>query len=145
MTLAEGTIVRVHYRGTLDDGTEFDSSAGREPLEFTLGTGQVIEGFEDAVVDLAVGDKTSVEITPADAYGDRVDEAVQRVPIDAFADDQPPVGAMVQVQAPDGQIMVATVTEMDDESVELDFNHPLAGKTLTFEIELVEVVEVVEG
>lgn len=141
MTLPEGTTVRVHYRGTLDDGTEFDSSAGRDPLEFTLGTGQVIEGFEDAVVDLTVGDKTSVEITPANAYGDRVDEAVQRVPIDAFADDQPPVGAMVQVQAPDGQVMVATVTEMDDESVELDFNHPLAGKTLTFEIELVEIVE----
>ncbi|MFA5844211.1 MAG: peptidylprolyl isomerase [Coriobacteriia bacterium] len=137
---SNGQTVRVHYRGTLDDGSEFDSSAGRDPLQFTLGSGQIIPGFEHAVSGLAIGDTTSVRLSPEDAYGERVEEAVQIAPLEAFAGD-PYVGAVVRLVAEDGQELAATITAVGDESVTLDFNHPLAGQTLTFEIELVEVVE----
>ncbi len=143
MAQSEGTTVRVHYRGTLDDGSEFDSSAGRDPLEFTVGSGQVIPGFDAAVVSLDVGEKTEVRIEPADAYGDRVDEAVQRIPRDAFP-EIPPVGVMIQLETPDGKTLAATVAAVEDDVVELDFNHPLAGQALTFEIELVDVIEATE-
>lgn len=139
MSHPDGTTVRVHYRGTLDDGSEFDSSAGRDPLEFTIGAGQVIPGFEQAVADLEVGGKTQVRIEPADAYGERVADAVQRIPLDAFP-EEPPVDVMVQLQAPDGRTLVATVTDVTDDTVGLDFNHPLAGEALTFDLELVDVV-----
>lgn len=135
----EGTTVRVHYRGTLEDGTEFDSSADREPLEFTVGENQVIQGFESTVADLAVGEKAAVTLAPEDAYGPYHDEAVQVVPFTAFAQD-PFEGAMVQLLGPNGEQLAATVTKIDGDDITLDFNHPLAGKALTFEIELVEVV-----
>lgn len=131
---ADGDLVAVHYRGTLDDGTEFDSSAGREPLEFELGSGQVIAGFDDAVRGLAVGESVTVRIPPADAYGPRSDDAVIPVPI-----DQAPEGleAGDQVQLATGA--VATVLEVTEESVVIDANHPLAGEALTFEIEVVSI------
>ncbi|MDZ4179697.1 MAG: FKBP-type peptidyl-prolyl cis-trans isomerase, partial [Coriobacteriia bacterium] len=84
MSVQEGMTVRVHYRGTLEDGTEFDSSEGRDPLEFTVGAGQVIEGFERAVCDLEVGDSVTITLQPDDAYGPRHDEAVQEIPVTAF-------------------------------------------------------------
>lgn len=140
MAHSEGTTVRVHYRGTLDDGSEFDSSTGRDPLEFTVGSGQVIPGFDEAVSGLDVGEETKVRIESENAYGERLDEAVQRVPLDAFA-ELPPAGVMIQLQTPDGRTLAATVTSVEEDSVELDFNHPLAGQALTFEIELVEIVE----
>jgi len=139
MAHPDGTTVRVHYRGTLDDGTEFDSSAGRDPLEFTIGSGQVIPGFEQAVTELSIGDKIQIRLEPGDAYGERIADAVQRLPMEAFA-EEPPLDAMVQLQSPDGQILVATVTDVTEEDVELDFNHPLAGKALTFDLELVDII-----
>jgi len=139
MPYAQGTTLRVHYKGLLEDGAVFDSSAGREPLEFTIGAGQVIPGFESAVLDLSVGETTSVTIAPEDAYGPRVPDAVQQVPVTAFTED-PYEGAMIQLLGPEGERLAATITEVGEEEATLDFNHPLAGRALTFEIELVEIV-----
>ena len=140
MAPESGNTVRVHYKGTLEDGSVFDSSEGRDPLEFQLGSGQVIPGFDAAVTELEVGGSTTVNIVAADAYGDRVDEAIQEVPLSAFP-DAPEEGMMVELSAPDGRRLAAVVNTIGEENVELDFNHPLAGKDLTFDIELVEVVE----
>lgn len=136
-----GDTVKIHYTGTLDDGSEFDSSAGREPLEFEVGGGQVIPGFDNAVEGMAVGDNKSVRIEPDDAYGQRHDQLVQEVPRSALPDDlSPEVGMALQSQSPDGRVMQLTVTAVSDDSVTLDANHPLAGQALSFDIELVEIV-----
>jgi peptidylprolyl isomerase len=142
MAPVSGDTVRVHYTGTLADGSVFDSSEGRDPLEFVVGSGQVIPGFDAAVSDLDVGDTATVTIVAADAYGEHSDEGMQTFPRDAFPPDaSPEVGWAVELSAPDGQRVPATVAEVTDESITLDFNHPLAGQDLTFEITLVEVVE----
>ncbi|MBE0417521.1 MAG: peptidylprolyl isomerase [Coriobacteriia bacterium] len=138
MAHVEGTTVRVHYRGTLEDGSEFDSSTGRDPLEFTIGSGQVIPGFESAIADMAVGESTTITLDAEDAYGGYHEEAVQVVPVTAFT-DEPYEGAVVQLLGPNGERLAATITQIEGDDVTLDFNHPLAGKALTFEIELVEV------
>lgn len=136
-----GDTVLVHYRGTLDDGSEFDSSEGRDPLRFTLGSGEVIKGFEDAVAGLDVGQSTTVTLAPEDAYGARYEDAVQTVEAGNFAEGQEPfVGGMVSIVAPDGTHLAAEITSVDGDQVVLDFNHPLAGKALTFELTLVEVI-----
>lgn len=142
MPAISGDAVSVHYRGSLADGSEFDSSQGREPLLFTLGAGDVIPGFEAAVLGLEVGDKTTVVIPPEEAYGQRYEEAVQVVPIDAFGEGAPEVGAIITVIAEDDSRVSATVTAISEDltDVTLDFNHPLAGEELTFEIELVGIV-----
>ena len=128
-----GDTVSVHYRGTLDDGTEFDSSKGREPLSFTVGSGQVISGFDDAVMGLKVGDKNKVRLEPAKAYGERREEMVVTVP-GAQAPAGLKAGDRVQVGgAP------AVVTRVDAAGVTVDANHALAGKALTFEVELVSI------
>lgn len=139
-TAVHGDTVKVHYTGTLDDGSVFDSSAGRDPLEFTIGGETLIPGFENAVVGLAVGDKATVVIGPEDAYGPRTDEKIvvvdrSRLP----ADPEPAVGMMLQGQSPDGTV-VFTITGVEDDQVTLDGNHPLAGRQLTFEIELAAIV-----
>lgn len=135
-----GETVRVHYRGTLADGSEFDSSAGRDPLEFTLGDGMVIPGFETTVGDLAVGESATVTLGVEDAYGPRNDEALQQVPLEAFGEMAPEIGMMIGLEGPNGEQAAATIAEVGDESVTLDFNHPLAGQELTFEITLVEIL-----
>ncbi|MGB4593670.1 MAG: peptidylprolyl isomerase [Coriobacteriia bacterium] len=141
MPAASGDKVSVHYSGTLDDGSVFDSSEGRSPLEFTLGAGEVITGFEEAVFGLEPGEKTTVTLTPENAYGPRYEEAVQEVPLEAFGEGAPPVGAVISVIADDGSELAATVTAIAEDltTATVDFNHPLAGRTLTFEIELVEI------
>jgi FKBP-type peptidyl-prolyl cis-trans isomerase 2 len=140
MAINQGDKVRVHYRGTLDDGSEFDSSYSRgEPIAFEIGSGGVIEGFDDAVSGMDVGDKLRVTIPSGKAYGPRHDEAVQEIP----ADQIPPgasVGDMLSGQTEDGHQVAAELVNLDDGSATLDFNHPLAGKDLTFELERVEVV-----
>lgn len=136
-----GDTVLVHYRGTLADGSEFDSSEGRDPLRFTLGTGEVISGFEDAARELEVGQSTTVTIPPEEAYGQRYEEAVQTVPAADFAEGQEPfVGGMVRVVDPEGNEHAAEISSVVGNEVVLDFNHPLAGQTLIFEITLVEVI-----
>ena len=140
-TAKSGDTVRIHYTGTLDDGTQFDSSSGREPLEFALGGGQVIPGFDSAVDGMTVGESKKVTIAPDDAYGQRHEQLVQQVPRDILPDDMnPAVGMQLQSQSPDGQTMNLTVTEVLEETITVDANHPLAGQALTFAIELVEIV-----
>ena len=135
-----GDTVKIHYTGTLDDGTQFDSSSGREPLEFTLGSGQVIPGFEQAVEGMAVGDSKSVNIPPEEAYGPRHEQMIQEVPKTALPDDLEPVeGMALQAQGQDGKVINLTVTAVQDESITVDGNHPLAGKALNFDIELVDI------
>ena len=135
-----GDTVKIHYTGTLDDGTQFDSSAGRDPLEFELGGGQVIPGFDKAVEGMAVGDNKSVRIEAEDAYGQRHEQLVQEVPRSALPEDlTPEVGMALQSQSPDGRMMVLTVTSVEDDSITVDANHPLAGQPLNFDIELVEI------
>lgn len=142
MAAKSGDTVRVHYTGTLDDGSQFDSSEGRDPLEFTVGSGQVIPGFESAVEGMDIGESKKVKLAAEEAYGERNDEALQQVPKTMFPEDQAPVcGAVVELQAPDGRRLAAVIEAIGEEEITLDFNHPLAGKDLTFEIELVEVIE----
>jgi len=135
-----GDTVNLHYTGTLDDGTQFDSSSGREPLQFTLGSGQVIPGFEKAVEGMAVGDSKKVNIPPEQAYGPRHEQMIQDVPKTALPDDLEPVeGMALQAQGQDGQVINLTVTAVQDESITVDGNHPLAGQALNFDIQLVDI------
>jgi len=131
----------VHYTGTLEDGTQFDTSRGRDPLTFTMGEHTVIPGFETAVAELEEGGTAKVTIPAADAYGERIEEAKQKVPVEAFESGLPQVGWGVELQGPDGQRVNAMVTEVAKEYVVLDFNHPLAGQDLTFDLELVKIVK----
>ena len=139
-TAKSGDTVHIHYTGRLEDGTVFDSSQGREPLRFTLGEGQVIRGFEEAVEGLEVGEKTSTSIPPELGYGERTDKLVMRL----GRDQLPPgleaeVGQQLEMTTQDGQRIPVAVTDLTDDSVELDANHPLAGRTLNFDVELVAI------
>lgn len=135
-----GDTVKIHYTGTLDDGTRFDSSAGREPLEFQLGAGQVIPGFDAAVDGMDVGENKSVRIEAENAYGERHDQLIQQVPRSALPDEiKPEIGMALQSQSPEGQIANLVITEVGDETITVDGNHPLAGQALNFDIELVAI------
>ncbi len=135
-----GDTVRIHYTGTLDDGTQFDSSAGRDPLEFELGRGQVILGFEKAVEGMTVGDTKNIRLEPDDAYGPHHDQLVQTVSRNDLPDDLSLAeGMALQTKSQDGQVTRLTVTSVTEETVTLDANHPLAGQALSFEIELVKI------
>lgn len=135
-----GDRVRVHYTGTLDDGTVFDSSRDGDPIEFEVGSGEVIAGFDRAVTGLEVGETREVELEPDDAYGQRSDELVIDVDrADLPEDLDPEVGQTLAVEDPDGEEMAAWVAEVGEDAITVDLNHPLAGRTLTFEVELVDI------
>jgi len=135
-----GDTVRVHYTGTLDDGTVFDSSREREPLEFSLGAGQVIPGFDQALTGMKPGESKKVTIPAVEAYGPYRSELVLVVDRSEFPPDiEPGIGDQFQLSQ-DGQSFVVNVTEVTDQAVTLDANHPLAGEDLTFDLELVEIV-----
>lgn len=139
-TVKENDTVRVHYTGKLADGEIFDDSRGREPIEFTLGAGQVIPGFEKAVLDMAVSDTKTVNIPSADAYGDYRPELIQAVPLSELPEEiKPEVGMQLVSQAPDGQQIPLVVTEVNADTIKVDANSPLAGKDLVFDLELVEI------
>ena len=136
---AKGDTVRVHYRGTLADGAEFDSSRGRDPIEFTIGGGRVIPGFDDAVTGMRVGEARTVTIPADRAYGARREDMVLAVPRSQFPPHiTPEVGQQLQLQA-GNDVYVVRVREVTDDRVVLDGNHPLAGEELTFAVELVEI------
>ncbi|MEX2571224.1 MAG: peptidylprolyl isomerase [Gemmatimonadota bacterium] len=136
----EGKKVQIHYTGRLADGTVFDSSEGREPLEFTLGEGQVIPGFDSAVTGMEPGQEQTVTIPSEQAYGERRKDLVFSVPREQFPPDiSPEVGQRLQMQQGE-QVAVVVVQEVADAEVTLDANHPLAGEDLTFEVQLVDVV-----
>lgn len=135
-----GDRVKVHYSGKLDDGTVFDTSEGREPLEFTVGENMLIPGFEEAVIGMAPGDSKETYIGADDAYGAYHDNLVVQISRDKFPDEiEPEIGLVLQVRGNDGEPVLMSVISVEDEFVTLDANHPLAGKDLNFTIRLVEI------
>ena len=135
-----GDTVKVYYTGTLEDGTVFDSSKERDPLQFTLGKGQLIKGFEEAVIGMSVGETKSVRIPSDEAYGSHREDLLLKFNKSDFPPDiEPKGGLVINLVSPDGRNLLATITEISGDSVTLDANHPLAGKDLTFNIDLVEV------
>jgi peptidylprolyl isomerase len=140
MSIKQGDTVKVHYTGKLDDGTVFDSSVERDPLEFTIGEGQIIPGFEGAVIGMEAGESKVVVIDSVDAYGPHFEELVQVVDRAQIPDDiELEVGIQLQANHPQGGPLILTITEFSAETVTLDANHPLAGKDLTFEIEVLSI------
>lgn len=139
MAAENGNTLLVHYTGTLTDGTQFDSSREREPLEFVLGSGMLIPGFEKAVLGKNVGDVVTANIPAEEAYGTHRDDMVGIVPRSELPEEiKPEVGMMLQVSTDQG-VMDVVIARVDDDEIELDGNHPLAGKDLIFEIEIVEI------
>jgi peptidylprolyl isomerase len=134
---AEGTVLEIHYTGKLNDGTVFDSSRERDPLQITLGQGMVIPGFEQAVQDMAVGETKTVTIPSDEAYGAYNPDMVVQIPSENFPPEIPQeAGEHVVLRTPEGQEVPALIMEVADGKVSLDANHPLAGQDLTFELEL---------
>ena len=137
-----GDVVRINYTGRLTNGTQFDSSTGKEPLEFTIGLGQVIKGLEAQVAGMEPGTKSTVTIPCDEAYGPHRAEAIQRLDrakLPSGVDVRP--GTQLQARTADGGLLPITVVELDDTSVKVDANHPLAGQDLVFDVELVEIVQ----
>lgn len=137
-----GLFVQVAYKGTLADGEVFDSSEGREPLEVQVGTGQLIPGVEAALMGMAIGDKKNFTLGPDDAYGERSDDHRMDFPASEVPPEMnPQVGQAIALSTPQGQQVPAVIIAVDDEKVTVDLNHPLAGKTLTFDIEVVGITQ----
>ena len=136
-----GDTVRIHYTGTLSDGTVFDDSEGREPLQFTVGSGEIIPGLDQAMEGMEVGDSKNVEVPADQAYGPVDPNARQTIPREQVPENIPlDIGTRLQLQDPEGRTMPVTVAEVSEEAVVLDANHPLAGQDLTFKVDLVEKV-----
>ena len=139
-TIKEGDTVSVHYTGTLTTGEVFDSSKNREPLTFTLGQGQLIAGFEKAVIGLSEGDSTTANIPSKEAYGEVNPEMIVDVPKNQLPTEiEAKVGMHLQLNQPNGQAIPVQITEVKEETITIDANHPLAGKDLNFDIEIVEI------
>ena len=140
--VTNGNTVSVHYKGTLDDGSQFDSSYDRgQPIQFTVGAGQMIPGFEKNIVGMEVGEAKEFTLSPEDAYGDHNPQAIQEIPKEMFPNDFSfEVGEMVQGEQ-NGNPLLAKIVSEQNETVTLDFNHPMAGKDLTFNIEVVDINE----
>ena len=135
-----GNQVKVHYHGRLQDGTTFDSSEGRSPLEFEVGAGQVIKGFDDGVLGMKEGDKKTIHIPVEDAYGEKSEDMIIEFPREQFPPDmKPEVGMQLNLRGQDGRNFPVVISEIKNEFVVLDGNHPLAGKDLIFDIEMVEI------
>jgi FKBP-type peptidyl-prolyl cis-trans isomerase 2 len=135
-----GDTVKVHYHGRLTDGTTFDSSAGREPLQFEVGSGMVIPGFDNGVMGMQVGDKKTINIPVAEAYGPKNPDMIVAFPATEFPEDMElEVGMRLNMTNSEGHVIPVVVTEIGEENVMLDANHPLAGEDLEFDIELVEI------
>jgi FKBP-type peptidyl-prolyl cis-trans isomerase 2 len=135
-----GDTVKVHYHGRLTDGTTFDSSEGREPLEFKVGSGQVIKGFDSGVTGMQVGEKKTIEIPVTEAYGPKDENMVVQFPKANFPEDlNPEVGMQLNMTNGSGQVIPVVITEVAEDNVVLDANHPLAGEDLIFDIEVVEI------
>jgi FKBP-type peptidyl-prolyl cis-trans isomerase 2 len=136
----DGSTIKIHYTGRLDDGTVFDSSKEREPLEFTMGSGGLIKGFEDAVRGMTVGEMKTISIASGEAYGPYREDLVMSINKAQLPPDiDIRQGVMLSLRHPNGGTIDALISEVTDDSVTLDANHPLAGEDLTFELELVEI------
>jgi peptidylprolyl isomerase len=138
----DGDVVKVHYTGKLTNGEQFDSSTGRDPLEFTVGAGQMIKGFDAAMPGMKVGEKKTINILPEDAYGVKDEQAMIDFPKENIPKEmKPEVGMQLQLRNENGQPFPVTIAEIKDDIIILDANHSLAGKELVFDIELVEIVK----
>ncbi len=141
MSIKNGDKVKVEYTGTLDDGTVFDTSEGKAPLEFEAGSGKVIKGFDDAVMGMEKGEEKNVKLEPKDAYGDYNPQLIKKIPRESLPKDQEPKpGTMLLVKAPNGQQYPVKITEVTDKDITIDLNQPLAGKNLNFKIKVADVV-----
>ena len=141
MSVENGNTIRVHYTGTLSDGTQFDSSDGREPLEFVVGSGMVIPGFDAGVIGMEIGETKVIDIPAKDAYGEKQDEMIVEIPRSEFGPDfTAEVGEQLMIQLGDGNQIPVTICKINDEVVALDANHHLAGKDLVFTVTLIEIV-----
>jgi FKBP-type peptidyl-prolyl cis-trans isomerase 2 len=135
-----GDLVRVHYTGKLQDGEVFDSSKERDPLEFTLGDKDLLAGFENGVVGMKPGESKSVTLEPENAFGDRREDLLLKLPKTEFPENiTPSVGLQLKLSSASGNDMTVVITEVGEDSVTLDGNHPLSGQTVTFDIELLEI------
>ena len=140
MTVKKGDKVTIDYTGTLDDGSVFDSSKNKQPIEFEVGSGRVIKGFEDSVIGMKKGEEKKISLKPAEAYGDHNPAMVIKIPRDKLPPGpEPKSGMMLAIGTPDGNKFPAKIIEVTDAEVTLDVNHPLAGKNLNFAIKLVDV------
>src|SRR5579863_5860128 len=138
--VSKGDTIKIHYRGRLTDGTTFDSSEGRPPLEFEVGSGMVIKGFDEGVMGMAVGQKKTIEILAENAYGPRDPEAIIEFPVDQFPPQmKPEVGMQLVMTNNSGQQIPVVIVDVKPELVVLDANHQLAGQDLVFDLELVEI------
>ena len=142
MTVKKGDKIKVEYTGTLDDGTEFDSTEKHgQPLEFEVGSGQIIKGFDDAVEGMEMDQEKEINLKPEEAYGDHNPDLIKEIPRDKVPMDNVEVGMMLAMQLQNGQQIPAKVTEVTDSTVKVDLNHPLVGKNLNFKIKVVGVAE----
>ncbi len=142
LQITKGDLVHVHYTGKLSDGEEFDSSRGEEPLKVEIGAGQLIQGFEDGLMGMSIGESKTVIIPPDQAYGLRHEEMVRAVTLDQLPDGlEVQEGMVLESTDQQGHRVELRVTEIDGDKVVLDMNHPLAGETLTFDIEVVEIIK----
>jgi peptidylprolyl isomerase len=140
-TAKNGDTVKVHYAGKYETGEEFDSSIGREPLMFTIGGGEVITGFENAALGMSIGEKKSISLDPEKAYGHYNENLIIDMPTEFFPEDiSPAEGLQLKIVDENGEEVLVEITKVEDEYIRLDANHPLAGKTLVFDIELLEIV-----
>jgi len=139
--IQKGNIVAVHYTGKLPNGEVFDSSEGRDPLKFQVGSGQIIPGFEGAIIGKNIGDKVTINITPSEAYGEVREDLIVQVPLEQMPGEVE-VGQSLQAQADNGQAVNVIVKEVNEDHVIIDGNHPLAGEELIFDIEILEIEEV---
>jgi len=142
MSIKEGDIIKVQYEGTLDDGTVFDSTDlhDGEPLIFEVGAGNIIPGFENAVIGKEVGNEIDVKIQPSEAYGDRNPELMINVPKSEFPDDvEPKPGMILQIAGHQGEMKLALIAQVEENEVKIDMNHPMAGLVLNFKIKVLEI------
>ena len=138
--VAKGNKVSVEYTGMFEDGTVFDTTENKEPIEFVAGEGHVIKGFDDAVVGMKKGEQKKVTITPQDGYGERDDKLQQKMPRSVFPQEMKlEKGMGFSFKTPQGQVIHATITDASPEAVTVDMNHPLTGKTLVFELKVIEI------
>ena len=140
MPIKKGDKIKVDYTGTLDDGTVFDTSEGKEPLEFEAGSGKVIKGFDEAVIGMEKGQEKEFKIDCKDAYGEPNPQLMQKIPREQLPKEQEPKpGMILGLKTPDGQQFPARIAEVSDKDITIDLNHPLAGKNLNFKIKVVEI------
>ena len=141
MAIKTGDKIKVDYTGTLEDGKVFDTSEGKHPLEFEVGSGMLIKGFDNAVIGMEKGQEKEIKLEPKDAYGDYNPALEKAIPRDKLpVDQEPKPGMMIAIGTPDGQQIPSKITKVDEKEITLDLNHPLAGKTLTFKIKVVDIV-----